>query len=145
WIGAALAAMALFLPWVTILDWGASRFNTIRNFRADYERGIGWLRGALAANAALAFAWPWLLRFLWPPLQPPAPRPQDRTDLRLMAGIFALALVLRLIGVTRSLQHDEWYIAFNYVPHRPLIIATRYPAFTNHIPHTLIAWSGRTV
>ena len=58
WIGAALAAAALFLPWTAILEWGAVRFNTVRSFRGDYERGIGWLRAAMLANAGLVAAWP---------------------------------------------------------------------------------------
>ncbi len=142
WIGLALAAAALLLPWAAILDWGAARFNTVRNFRGDYERGVGWLRGALAVNAALAFAWPWLLRILWPPAGPPVARPHDRRDLHAMLGLFAFALALRLVGVTRSLQHDEWYIVHNYVQHGPLIIVTRYTGFTNHILYTLMAWAG---
>lgn len=142
WIGLALAAAALLVPWTAILDWGASRYNTVRGYYDDYARGIAWLRLALGANAALAAAWPLLLRALWPPAPEPSPRPHDRRDLHLMAGLFLFALALRLVGVTGSLQHDEWYIATQYVQHGPLVIATRYTGYTNHILATLLAWAG---
>jgi len=144
-IGLLLLSAALFLPWNALLEWGVSRFNTVRAYRPEYARGLEWLRLALAANAALAFAWIRLSRLLWPPSSTPAPRPHDRADLRIMGGLFALALVLRLIGITGSLQHDEWYIASNYVQHGPLIIATRYTGFTNHVLYTLMAWAGTKV
>ena len=140
WFGLVLAFLAILLPWNSLLDWSASRFNTVRGFYTDYARGIAWLRLALGANAALLVAWPGLLRLLWPPVSSPLARPHDRRDGEIMAGLFIVALVLRLVGVTRSLQHDEWYIATQYVQHGPLVIATRFTGYTNHVFYTLMAW-----
>ncbi len=143
WTGTVALLIAMLLPWEALLDAAAARFNTVRDFHDHYAGGVVWLRLALAANGLLALAWPRLRRALLEPWPPPGgPRPHDRADLAIGAGLFLLALGVRLVGITRSLQHDEWYTAVEWIRHGPLVIATRYTGLTNHVLYSLLAWGG---
>ena len=59
------------------------------------------------------------------------------TGALLFAGVFLLAALLRLPGITRSLGHDEVYTWVIFASRPLLDIFTSYPLPNNHILHTL--------
>jgi hypothetical protein len=137
-LAAIAAAAALLFPWDRLLEFLASRFNTIRAARPDFEKGFLLLRGALLLNAALLAAWPHLLRRL--ALAPGGPPLVSRDDLVPAALLGLAAMAASAPGLGLSFQDDEWRAFEVYVRHGPFVILTRNLEGDNHLLYSLLAW-----
>lgn len=137
-LAAIAAAGALFLPWDRLLEFLASRFNTVRAARPDFEKGFLIFRGALLLNAAFLAALPHLLRRL--ALAPGGPTfvPRDDRVPALLLGLAALTASAPGLGL--SFQDDEWRAFEVYVRHGPFVILTRNLEGDNHLLYSLLAW-----
>lgn len=138
WTGAAVGlAVALFLPVETLVDLAGRHFNTVRDFRGDFVRGLQTLRWAAAANAVLFAALPWILKRA--EFSPSPPAPWNRTDRLPAAALYAITFLLALPGLRDSFQNDEWRTLQEYIQHGPLVIVSRSIG-DNHPLYGLMAW-----
>lgn len=137
-LAAAGAAGAILFPWNELLNFLASRFNTVRGSRADFETGVRFLRVALLLNAPLWAAFPRILRRLALTAgSPPLLARDDRAPAALLA-LAALAASAPFLSL--SFQDDEWRTFDVYVRHGPFVILTRNPEGDNHLLYSLLAW-----
>lgn len=130
--------VAAVLPVESLLDFLSGRYNTVRNFRGDYSRGLMVFRIVLTLNALLVASLPWVLARCRVPKFDSTGEVSSGDFLPLLLVMAAAALSLPWLG--SSFQIDEWRTLNQYIRHGPLVILTRSPIPDNHVLYSLLAW-----
>lgn len=136
WAGAgALLLVALPLPSDAIAEALARRFRTVADHPETYRWGLRSIRLALAVNALLLAALPWMLRRCRTDEREPASRPERWAA----AALYAISFASILPVLNSSFQQDEYVSLLEYTRHGPLVILTRHQGDA-HPFYNLLAW-----